>query len=77
MRELELTREHLAIDYGPVVFRNGQTELWVPWYADMFLELHHRRYHHRHTLSNYTLFAVDTKDTIGKPKEVERTEKRP
>jgi tetratricopeptide (TPR) repeat protein len=75
--ELELTREHLAIDYGPVVFRNGQTELWVPWYADMFLELHHRRYHHRHTLSNYTFFAVDTKDTIGKPKEVQRTEEFP
>jgi tetratricopeptide (TPR) repeat protein len=75
--ELELTREHLAIDYGPVVFRNGQTELWVPWYADMFLELHHRRYHHRHTLSNYTFFAVDTKDTIGKPKEVQRTEELP
>jgi tetratricopeptide (TPR) repeat protein len=77
MRKLELTREHLAIDYGPVVFRNGQAELWVPWYADMFLELHHRRYHHRHTLSNYTLFAVDTKDNIGKPKEIERTEERP
>jgi tetratricopeptide (TPR) repeat protein len=77
MTELELTREHLAIDYGPVVFQNGQTELWVPWYADMFLELHHRRYHHRHTLSNYTLFAVDTHHTIGKPKGVERTEELP
>jgi tetratricopeptide (TPR) repeat protein len=77
MTELELTREHLSIDYGPVVFRNGQTELWVPWYADMFLELHHRRYHHRHTLSNYTLFAVDTNQTIGKPKGVERTEELP
>ena len=77
MTELELTREHLAIDYGPVVFRNGQTELWVPWYADMFLERHHRRYHHRHTLSNYTLFAVDTNQTVGKPKGVERTEELP
>jgi tetratricopeptide (TPR) repeat protein len=71
MKELELTRDHLSIDYGPVSFQNGNTELWLPWYADMYLELHHRRYHHRHTLSNYELFAVDTKSTIGKPKGAE------
>ena len=77
MKELELTRDHLAIDYGPVPFQNGQTELWLPWYADMYLELHHRRYHHRHTLSNYALFAVDTKSTIGKPKEAEEPDVPP
>ena len=30
MKELELTRDHLAIDYGPVPFQNGKTELWLP-----------------------------------------------
>jgi len=68
MKELELTRDHLAIDYGPVNFQNGKTELWLPWYADMYLELHHRRYHHRHTLSNYAIFGVDTHNIIGTPK---------
>ena len=71
MKELELTRDHLAIDYGPVPFQNGNTELWLPWYADMYLELHHRRYHHRHTLSKYALFGGDTKSVIGKPKGAE------
>src|SRR5882762_8142217 len=37
MKELELMRDHLAIDYGPVNFQNGKTELWLPWYADMYL----------------------------------------
>jgi hypothetical protein len=49
----------------------------VPWYADMFLELHHRRYHHRHTLSGYTLFAVETTNIIGKPKGAEEPHVRP
>jgi tetratricopeptide (TPR) repeat protein len=71
MKELELTRDHLSIDYGPVSFQNGNTELWLPWYADMYLELHRRRYHHRHTLSNYELFVVDTTSVIGKPKGAE------
>jgi TolA-binding protein len=77
MKELELTRDHLAIDYGPVPFQNGKTELWLPWYADMYLELHHRRYHHRHTLSNYALFTVDTNNTIGKPKGAEEPDAPP
>lgn len=74
MRELELAKDHLSIDYGPVTFQNGKTELWLPWYAEMYLELHHRRYHHRHTLSNYSLFAVDTSDKINNPKGVEGPE---
>jgi tetratricopeptide (TPR) repeat protein len=75
--DLELTKDHLAIDYGPVNFQNGKTELWLPWYADMYLELHHHRYHHRHTLSNYALFGVDTKNTIGNPKGAEEPEVPP
>jgi hypothetical protein len=70
MKDLELMRDHLAIDYGPVNFQNGKTELWLPWYADMYLELHGKRYHHNHTLSNFSLFAVDTSDKISLPKNV-------
>jgi hypothetical protein len=71
MSELELTRDHLVIDYGPVSFQNGKTELWLPLNADMYLELHHRRYHHRHMLSKYALFAVDTTNKINDPKGAE------
>ena len=69
MKDLGLMRDHLAIDYGPVNFQNGKTELWLPWYADMYLELHGKRYHHSHTLSNFSLFAVDTSDKINLPKD--------
>lgn len=77
MKELELTRDHLAIDYGPVNFKTGNTELWLPWYADMYLELHGRRYHHNHTLTNFSLFAVDTNEKIAVPKETPPTEEKP
>ncbi len=77
MKDLELMRDHLAIDYGPVNFQNGKTELWLPWYADMYLELHGKRYHHNHTLSNFSLFAVDTSDKIGLPKDASPPEEKP
>jgi tetratricopeptide (TPR) repeat protein len=77
MKELELTRDHLAIDYGPVSFQKGQTELWLPWYADMYMELHGRRYHHSHTLTNFSLFAVDTDQKVSLPKDAPPQEEQP
>jgi tetratricopeptide (TPR) repeat protein len=70
MKELELARDHISIDYGPVQFKKSQTELWLPWNAEIFLDLHGKHYHHRHTLSNYAIFDVATDNKIGSPKDV-------
>jgi tetratricopeptide (TPR) repeat protein len=60
-------RDHLIVDYGPVQFEHAGVSLWLPWYAEMFMEVHGKRYHHRHTLTNYALFSVDTSDKISAP----------
>ena len=67
---LELTRDHLVIDYGPVHFEHNNTDLWLPWHADAYMELHGKRYHHTHTLTDYMLFSVDTDSKVAAPKEV-------
>ncbi len=67
---LELTKDHLFVDYGPVQFASGNEQLWLPWSADMYMELHGKRFHHRHFLSDYMLFGVDTTHKINKPKEL-------
>ena len=69
MSKLQLTRDHLRVDYGPVKFDRGNQTLWLPWDAEMFMELRGKRYHHRHYLSDYQLFEVDTNNKIGKPKD--------
>jgi hypothetical protein len=66
---LELSRDHLAIDYGPVHFDRAETDLWLPWRADSYMEVHGKRYHHNHTLTNYMLFSVETKNKVSPPKE--------
>jgi tetratricopeptide (TPR) repeat protein len=68
--QLELDRDHLIIDYGPVKFDHGKTSLWLPWYAELYMQVHGKRYHHRHTLTNYALFSVDTDHQINAPKEI-------
>ncbi|HXN53949.1 MAG TPA: tetratricopeptide repeat protein [Candidatus Acidoferrum sp.] len=71
-KEIELSRDHLVIDYGPVQFEHGKTSLWLPWYAELFMELHGKRYHHRHTLTNYALFSVDTTHSVSPPKDARK-----
>ena len=63
----ELSRDHRAIDYGPVQFEHGGTSLWLPWYAELRVELRGKRYHHRHTLTDYKLFSVHTRLTLSPP----------
>jgi tetratricopeptide (TPR) repeat protein len=69
MPNLELLLDHLVIDYGPVNFEHGKSTLWLPWYAELYLQLHGRRYHHRHTLTNYALFSVDTSSQTSAPNQ--------
>jgi TolA-binding protein len=69
IRQLELDRYHLIIDYGPVKFDHGKTSLWLPWYAELYMQVHGKRYHHRHTLTNYALFSVDTNHQVDAPKD--------
>lgn len=69
VEEVALSRDHLTIDYGPVQFEHGKTSLWLPWYAELYMELRGKRYHHRHTLTNYKLFSVDTNHAVSAPKD--------
>ena len=66
---LGLTRDHLLVEYGPVNFSTSNTTLWLPWSAEMHMELSGRRYHHKHYLTDYMLFEVDANHKIGKPKD--------
>ncbi len=69
VKELQLTRNHLTVDYGAVKFEKDNTELWLPWYAEMFLEVRGKRYRHKHTLTSYVLFSVETTNKIAPPKQ--------
>jgi len=69
VQSLNLTRDHVLVDYGPVKFASSNTTLWLPWSAEMHMELGGHRYHHKHYLTDYMLFQVDTNHKMGKPKE--------
>jgi len=67
LKDLQLTREHLSIDYGPTKFRQVKEQVWLPQSAEMYFSFLGKRYHHKHTLSDYVLFSVDEKSKISAP----------
>ena len=67
---IRLLRDHLAVDYAPVRFQKQNTELWLPQLAEWYLELGGKKYHRRHSFTNFLLFSVDEKQRITRPKEV-------
>lgn len=69
VKDIQLTRDHLLVDYGPVNFSKGTKQLWLPWSADMYIEVRGKRYHHRHYLSDYLMFEIDTTHKVTLPKD--------
>jgi tetratricopeptide (TPR) repeat protein len=67
--EIRLMRDHQLIEYGPVAFASAGTNMWLPKSADWYCSIFGRRYHRRHSFSNFLLFQIDDSQKIGKPKE--------
>ena len=67
--QIELMREHLAVNYRPVHFQHSDEELWLQQNAEVFMDFHGHRYHRVHTFSNYQLFSVDVSSKDAAPKQ--------
>ena len=68
MPQIRLLAEHTVIEYGPVIFRRDNVNMWLPQSAEVHFAWKGRQIHRRHSFSNYLLFAVDDKQRITVPK---------
>jgi len=58
--KIQLLTEHADIDYGPVDFAKRNMQLWLPESVDFYIDIGGHRFFHRHRLSNFLLFSVET-----------------
>jgi tetratricopeptide (TPR) repeat protein len=65
-----LIAQHTDVEYGPVRFKKDNLDLWLPIRAEYFVQTKGHRIHRRHDFNEYVLFAVEDKQSIGKPKGV-------
>lgn len=66
--EVKLSKEHQALDYGPVQFQQKGQRLWLPLEAEIYVDAGGKQFHHRHAFSEYRIFSVDAQDKVGNPK---------
>jgi hypothetical protein len=64
---IELTLEHMSIDYGPVEFQSTGERIWLPQVAELYVERHRKRYYRRHTFTDFKLFNVETAQSLRAP----------
>lgn len=69
VKQVELKREHYAINYGLVKFRSHPVALWLPKSVDAYFRFQGHSYHQYSRFSNFELFWVGTAQKIGKPKQ--------
>jgi hypothetical protein len=65
--DLRLAAEHLVMEYGPVHFKIRKEVLWLPSSAEYYAIFRGRRFHRRHTFTDYILFVVENEEKISEP----------
>jgi hypothetical protein len=65
--QIQLLAEHTAIEYGPVKFREGDVNLWLPQSAEVYFAWRGQQVHRRHSFDHYLLFTVDDKQRVNTP----------
>jgi hypothetical protein len=66
--DIDLKSERLMIEYGPVQFRSTGKQLWLPYFAELYVERQGKRYYRRHSFADFRLFNVDTSQSMQAPK---------
>jgi hypothetical protein len=66
---IQLTQEHFTIDYKPMEFHSTGQQVWLPQVAELYVEVHGKRYYRRHSFSDFRLFNVDAAQNIQAPRE--------
>ena len=68
MPQIQLLVEHQITEYGPVPFRKGTLELWLPKTAEVYMYFRGHRYYRKHTFEKYMLFSVQDEEKVHEAK---------
>ncbi len=75
IKDIDLQREHFAINYEPVSFVQHDVQLWLPESVDTYIQFEGHFLHYYHRFSDFKLFWVGTSQKIAAPKEAEKLQK--
>ena len=65
--EIHLMTEHTSVSYGPVRFKNGDTDLWLPTSAELYVHFGKRRFYRSENFDHFMLFATGAAEKVKVP----------
>ena len=68
MPQIQLLVEHQITEYGPVPFKKGTLELWLPKTAEVYMNFRGHRYYRKHSFEKYMLFSVQDEEKVHEAK---------
>jgi tetratricopeptide (TPR) repeat protein len=68
MPQIQFMAQHSITEYGSIHFQRKNLDIWLPKSADVYLDLHRRLYHRRHSFNHYMLFSVDSEQKVPSTK---------
>ena len=68
---IRLNAEHQDITYGAVSLKERDIVLWLPFFAETYLDFNGHRIHRRQELSNFVFFWIEDAPHVKPPKEAE------
>jgi hypothetical protein len=66
--QIRLFVEHTVVEYRAVRFQRSNLELWLPAFAEIYMDFRGHRYHRLHSFSDFQLFSVDVQEKVNEPK---------
>jgi len=67
--EIRLRLDHQSVEYRPVKSSTKNLELWLPSSTELYMDFQGRRFHRKHSFTDFKIFSVDTRYQTTRPKE--------
>ena len=68
--EIQLMTEHTSVSYGPVQFKKGGADLWLPKSAELYVHFGKRRFYRSANFDHFMLFATGAAEKVKLPPPV-------
>jgi hypothetical protein len=62
--------EHTSVSYGPVQFKKGGADLWLPKSAELYVHFGKRRFYRSANFDHFMLFATGAAEKVKLPPPV-------
>ena len=67
--KIHLRLDHQSVEYLPVKSSTKNPQLWLPSSTELYMDFQGRRFHRKHSFTDFKIFSVDTQYQITDPKE--------